>query len=386
MNLSAINHKQFDRLVEITGCCNKATLLDKLLFWWQGSTYKLDDDKIWFTRSIKDISEASGIKQRTVERYLKFFTERGYIEKCCILLRKKNLYIRISEKLLALIKTKTPVNNDSKQPVGEAAPESNCSHLKQNGVTGHAKMAVSNIMYIEPIVDGNSTISDKGIVNNSHALNQKQSLGVEKQIGERLSTRFKNYIQGVMKNLQTQHGLKFSNPDKVFAEIVFSATNTEHHFPMIKDMVHRINNIAKLIRERRWKTPKGFYNHWDIGKDFREKEEINKRKYQSLKEADGVSEAQAERAAENFAPTLSKTQEYEQRQYLKKLQSEFRELQLNLASQEKYLKQAQVWFDEGRGGVNQTMLESTAISIAKLYQQMEDKRGLIHKNGGQVCV
>jgi hypothetical protein len=48
-NLSAIHHVNFDLLHELTNNYNKATLLDKLIYWWQISKFTLDDEKIWFT-------------------------------------------------------------------------------------------------------------------------------------------------------------------------------------------------------------------------------------------------------------------------------------------------------------------------------------------------
>ena len=48
-NISSIYHISFERLHELTKNYNKATLLDKLIYWWQISTYTLNDEQIWFT-------------------------------------------------------------------------------------------------------------------------------------------------------------------------------------------------------------------------------------------------------------------------------------------------------------------------------------------------
>jgi len=47
---------------------------------------------------------------------------------------------------------------------------------------------------------------------------------IEPQIGERISKRLINYIKGMLSNLQTQHDLKFSDPNQLFAEVVFTLT------------------------------------------------------------------------------------------------------------------------------------------------------------------
>jgi len=365
MSLSAINHNQFDKLLELTGNGNKARLLDKFLFWWQGSTYTLDNDDntIWFTRSLDAIAENSKIAKRSVQRYMHEFVEAGFIEKKCKLLRKKNLYIRVTDKLLALIKT-VDRTTESKQ---------DSSFNNQNGHIEKAKEATPYIKNIEPIVNGNSTISDSCIVNNADAALEQQEEKppvVDKQIGETITDRLKNYILGVVKNLQEQHSVKISNPDKLYAEIVFSATNKESHFPKIKDMQHRINVIAKMIREGSWRTPKGFYNHSEAGQQYREREEVQRRKYQADKEAEGVDVAQAKQAAHNFAPVQTKTQEYKQRQEAKQHQQRIEALERQIASEERNLHKMQDWVSKGIAGASQALVDSLAITIAKLYEKL----------------
>ncbi len=80
-NLSSVHHASFERLHDITNNYNQATLLDKLIFWWQISNYTLEDGRTWFTRSITQIAEDSRLSERSVTRYLKIFADAGYIDK-----------------------------------------------------------------------------------------------------------------------------------------------------------------------------------------------------------------------------------------------------------------------------------------------------------------
>src|SRR3989338_852326 len=96
-NLSSINHQSFERLFELTNSYNKATLLDKLIYWWQISTFTLPNSPhIWFTRSREQIAEESKLSLRTIDRYINEFNNEGLIEKTNKLLLKKHLYIRIT--------------------------------------------------------------------------------------------------------------------------------------------------------------------------------------------------------------------------------------------------------------------------------------------------
>ena len=82
---------------------------------------------------------------------------------------------------------------------------------------------------------------------------------------------------------QKQFNLKFSDPDKLFAEVVFSVTQ-DLQWKGVDNPLHRINIIAKLLRQKQWNTPKGFYKHWDIGQTFREKQESIKKQWEKQKE------------------------------------------------------------------------------------------------------
>jgi len=117
VNLSSVHHASFERLHDITSNYNQAMLLDKLMFWWQISTYTLDDGNIWFTRSVEQIAQESRLSVRTVGRYLKPFADAGYIEKCNRLHKKKNLYIRVANKLLLLVGAKP-----AQPKAGESTP------------------------------------------------------------------------------------------------------------------------------------------------------------------------------------------------------------------------------------------------------------------------
>lgn len=281
-NLSTINHQNFDRLFNLTNSYNKATLLDKLIYWWQISTYTLNDDKIWFTRSLDQIALDAKLAKRTVERYLKSFVESGLIEKTNKLYKKKNLYIRITDKLQTFLGNSHL--NSSDNPLNTLEKSTNPTvgkslFLKQNGGTDNAKMAES--IYKDKdinLIVNNNTISQSSIVNNLKTL-PTQSINslyptykIEEKIGEQLTIREKNYIKGMMHNIQQHHEVAISSPEQLFAEIVFSVLN-EQQISGVTNFNHRIQIIAKLLREKRWNTPKGFYNHSNFGAIFRKEPE-----------------------------------------------------------------------------------------------------------------
>jgi len=404
-NLSSVHHASFERLHDLTNNYNQAMLLDKLVYWWQISTYTLDDGNIWFTRSVGQIAAESRLSVRTVGRYLKAFTDAGYIEKVNRLHKKKNLYIRVTEKLLFLIGDKKGVTprgageNPINQPEAETSSAPTCVFSEHIGRTGSANMAESIYKEQDCNILNNNTVSEPcSVTFGDNGLetptpqepemdNQpKQPLtttpepltsiaeapitaskypvyAVEQHIGERLTETTKNYIKGTMHNLVTQHEIQFSNPEQVFSEVVFSLMNTEKQFPGIQDMHHRMNLIAKLMREKRWCTPKGFYNHWDVGQVFKAQQEKQAAKIHHLKR-------QESRGDTLYPSHEVKSAQYTQNLAVKAKHEAYRKLRETIATETRYLSMMETQHKRQPNPMNARVVESTAMKLAKLHDQL----------------
>ena len=365
-NLSAINHANFARLHEITNNYNKATLLDKLIFWWQISTYTLNDGQIWFTRCLNQIAEESKIPKRSVERYLHDFEVAGFIEKTNKLYKKKNLYIRITDKLLVLLGSTNNKNTPqlTEQPKkDEIKPQKTTGSglfLTHFGGTDSAKMAVSIYKEKDSNSVNNNTVSQACVVNNvkTTPLISPNAIypnyAIEKQMGERISERLKNYIKGTMRNLQTQHQLSFSNPEQLFAEIVFSVLQVDNQFTGIFNTHHRINVIAKLLRQKQWRTPKGFYNHWDVGQLYKNK--IKK----------------DETCSKDLLPAIH---HHQIQATLKPLLFEHRETLSLIATETRYLSNMEERLIKKPDNITRCIVDNTVIKLARLHE----KANLLHQ-------
>ena len=392
-NLCSIYHAHFDKLVALTNNHNKAVFLDKCLFWWQISTYTLDDEKVWFTRSIPHMAGELAIAERSVSRYLAEFEEKGLLERTCKLSSSnknnqfkvtKRLYIRITEKFLQLLKLKSTTSDASEK-------DEDCSFLDQCGEIDNANLAGS--LYkdkdLNPI--NNNTVSHLDNVNNLETtltLPNKASniisYPVESQIGERITEPLKNYIKGMLYNVKKQYEVHFSDPNKLFAEIVFSITQ-DCQWQGINDVHHRINVIAKILRKNQWKTPKGFYNHWDVGHQFRKKEQnrfkqAQQEKVQTSPLAEIVLKEDLSNAIDqsprfdtrfNDEYRYSKPLQYEKSAEIKKIEDALRAIEQSLSSEEAYLKELELWFQQKNPCINQALIQSVALKVAKLYEEKE---------------
>jgi DNA-binding Lrp family transcriptional regulator len=397
-NLSSVHHASFERLHDITNNYNQATLLDKLIFWWQISTYTLEDGHTWFTRSITQIAEDARLSERSVGRYLKVFAEAGYIEKTTRLYKKKNLYIRVTEKLLSLVGAEAKPTGPK---VGESTssfikksdqPDASCVFSEHVGMTGSANLAVSIYKEKDCNTSSNNTVSepcsvnfgDKNLEDHNPTLEEQldkpvvtesskyPTYAVEQQIGERLPETTKNYIKGTMHNLKNQHQLVFSNPEQVFSEIVFSLLNVEQQFPGICDTHHRINLIAKLMREKKWRTPKGFYNHWDVGQTYKAQQEKQSARARYLKNKEG------RRDTLYPLPEVNVSRHTQKSVFNARAQA-YQELQALIATETRYLKTMEARFERKPDPMTEHVIENIGITLAGLHQKIGELKGVIQQ-------
>lgn len=395
-NACAIFHKRFDLIYQLTNTYQQAIFLDKCIYWWQISKYTLGKNKIFFTRSYEQMATEARISESSVNRYLKDFEEKGYIEKITKLSASnkgefkviKRTYINITEKLLSIL------NITANE--GQGVELINSVFLEQPDIIDNVTMTESIYKVKDHNQNNNSTVKQNSIVNNSKTITKQittnlPSYPIEPQIGERITERLKNYIKGTLKNLETQHKLNFSDPNKLFAEIIFSATQ-DLQWPGIDNPHHRVNIIAKLLRQKQWKTPKGFYNHWDIGQLFRKRESLALEEYyqQKTEEEHIENSVMSQDAATRFDSVIPfanrfykalcspKASRYEQDVQKKKLLSELQNMEINLRSEETYLAQLEGWLKQNNPSVTTKLLESVAMKVALLY---EEKRLLEYKLG-----
>lgn len=377
----------------MVGSPAKAEFLSKLIFWWQISKYKIkNSDYIWFTRTTSELASDSGLSDSSVGRYLRCFAEKDLIEKRVIKRYSKKhsqditcLHIRITDKLLALLKTSPPNSSTTNQ-----TPE----------------VINNSVSIVLPLVDDTPSVNltDPTINNKGNSLNnsisfvsqddvncgkkqkasfEKTIFPIEKEIGERVSEEIKDHIKGMLYNVLKQQGQELKHNERLFTEVLFSVTNKEQ-FKDITCINHRINIAASLIRKKQWKTPKGFYNHWDIGQTFKERDEVKRRRTQHEKlerELLGVTDPQRiaeikarfetsmtdESRFDKQRETIAKQKEQvpHQRQLVEKIN----QITNEIFAEGKYLKQIEDAYQQGLGHASRELIDSIGIKLKKLYNE-----------------
>ncbi|MDA0911379.1 MAG: helix-turn-helix domain-containing protein, partial [Proteobacteria bacterium] len=384
-------HDRHDQLKLLAGSPAKAEFLSKCIYWWQISKYKIkNSEHIWFTRTTDELAAGAGLSESSVGRYLRDFATKGLIEKRTIKRYSKKhgqdiacLHIRITEKLLALLKTTTKKPSTANQEtIGTEQPDSkNLSHTDD---TPSVNLTVPTIYNKEKNLN-NSTVKqvDVNCVEKKEPLSGKTVFSIEKQIGERVTTEVKEQVKGMLFNVLKQQNQSLKHHERLFSEVLFAITN-QAQFKGVTCITHRINIAASLIRKKQWKTPKGFYNHWDIGQSFKERDEVKRRRMQQEKlqrELLGVTDpqliceikARLEVSQENNSyfdkPKTFSTNQKLKQQGQKQLTDKLNQINNEILSQGNYLKQMENAYQKGLSYASRELIDVIGIKLAKLYDE-----------------
>lgn len=278
--LNATNQHRFEALSELTGHHHQMTvLLDRIIYWWQNSEIEIEG-YTWTTRLLEQISTQTRIPLRTLERYLARMQSMNLIVKQCFKTKAKRLYIRVTETVLHALgydHNKNPLNTSCEKPVKSTLSEENPVHNPVEKNFNSANLAES--LYKEKERKNNNIVKDVLFFEKKET--QKPALEIpninlpvypiENTMGEGIPEDVKQTAKIVV-HQATEQGAVISSPQQVFAEVVFSLTNTAQ-FKGVDDTKHKINIIAKLLRENQWSTPRGFFNHADYANIFKPKDD-----------------------------------------------------------------------------------------------------------------
>ena len=319
-NLCSIFHVRFKHLMKVIPSARKAQLVDYILLGWQTSTYTLkNSSNKWFMKPYAQIVEDTGIPKSTLERYIKELVEEGFIERRQALYSrtkeqggfevKKGNYIHITDKLLAQILPSQPVSETPQEDTIDIHNEPNDSYQQDNQDQDNIKPECKDIDInegIDPLKMRGLYISDlypSFFINN--IIFKKLTRSVDKPTRMRLSQQFesiqsllyseikeeipdevKKLVLGTFFNLTFEHKKQLSSPKQLAAEYLFALLNSEFYLPDVTCFKHRNNILSKMIRENRWRTPKGFYKHFYLGQDFKDQQELREERWQKQKNSE----------------------------------------------------------------------------------------------------
>lgn len=106
-------------------------------------------------------------------------------------------------------------------------------------------------------------------------------------IGENLSKEQVRYLQKVLEQTITNAKLNVSSKETLYQELSFSILNPQQHqgLSSFKHIVHR---CMKLLREKNWRTPKGFHRYSAYGQSLSTYREAQLKAHEGYKQASGA--------------------------------------------------------------------------------------------------
>lgn len=241
---NSIYYFGFNKLLTLTKCPKAALLLDKIIFHHQGTLLKRDN-RLWFTRKIPDLAAELGFSESRIYIYLKNLEDDGLI------IRKRFKYYGVPRSFIAI----TDRLENQLQLITEERENTIEIKEKEPTINTHINERM------DYLVSTDSINKEKNSVINNITLST---------LAAKLPLTELNIAKGMLLNVQKQHGVKLSSPQKVFDEVVFSLNNNAQ-FQNIGTFQHKINIISQLLRSNRWKTPKGFEKYSPEGKRYKEK-------------------------------------------------------------------------------------------------------------------
>ncbi|MCE3045435.1 hypothetical protein [Legionella sp. 16cNR16C] len=264
----------------------------------------------------EEIAADTGIPKGTFQRYLKEFSDKGFIERRQALFTrtangafqvKKGAYINITEKFLSLLKQ--PGSKSKKVTVKSNSIQSNQFQSNRHAIADENVSRCSNkstIEMIEPLNLRGLYISDlynsflknniigknlfSSVDKTTHLRTIKQFEAVQdflfSDVKEEIPEPVKELVSGTFYNLLVKQSVRISAPKQLAAEYLFALLNSQYYLPKVTCFKHRNNILSKLLRTKQWQTPKGFYNHFYLGDQFKDKQILRETRWQTIKEAE----------------------------------------------------------------------------------------------------
>lgn len=338
---TAVHYEKFKNLLSIAeNNHRKAMLLDKFIFWLKTSYYTLPHtgpDIAWFTRTYESIKETTGIPLSTLKRYVKELETSGFL----VRIQKKfqnevRVYFRLTDKLFSL------VGNTQRSVNGEGGQEGKCKNLSQNEIIKDPTMRLPTI-YKRTESSVNTIKPFQGCGKHKGRYNVPKAVeSIFSKIGERLEDVHKTQIWAAICNLQKQHKKQISNIAEFTAWVSFSLIHAKHQLKSRKSFTHQLNTLMKIARTPEGlKKPKGFDNHWDIGKELKAQATLKQKAHEKNKRPQITQRIDVQKSiGDDMAYVVAKKADelWDDETKLKTLKSKANGLRVEISSLSNHLK------------------------------------------------
>ena len=264
-----VNIKLLEYLLEKTGSLNAVLIFSKIAFTF-ANTKIIHEGIPWCCISKKDLSKWSSLSERTLDTILNDLKKKG-------LLLKKNFswkgrvqtHFHIPSFVIETLAT-----DSDPQAKADNRKKSEVTH-SQNCRSQPAKMTLS-IKIRSNTKENNNTkmaipkIGEKGDINFN-------------QIHNNLTRRQESFLKAALSRTIERKNLLISCPKDLWEELKFWIMNKDQH-KGITCFKHAVSRAMKIIGDKNWKTPLGFYKHSSQGTMIKQREDTVEKRWLHEKE------------------------------------------------------------------------------------------------------
>lgn len=281
--LASVNYRRLAQLKKHTGADNNLWLVyEALVFSWQNSKIVQKGKKLCCP-TISRIAELANVSERTAYRKIKSLELMGLITSFTKRLRNGTVRSFFSicidkiEQVIATAKKEPEIVTQANENAGTAKMSDrelpNCQpHIYKEKI----EKEENNNNKAMSTTERNRVEDDQQSVSvNSLAIAQVDVLAADPQsdintnledkIGDSLTTRQGCRVNGAINNLIRKEGIHISDPKGLKAQVAFKILLKSDKSGR-DNFQHQLNAAMKLIREGKWSTPHGYYNHSDEGR------------------------------------------------------------------------------------------------------------------------
>jgi len=271
-----VNHKMLETLMQKLGSVSSVIVFAKIAFHYNNSTIQHENKK-WCSIKKKHFSDWLNISLRKLDSVIDDLIKTGIILKKNFLWHgKRQLHFHLPNFAIDVISSEIKKNSSltvasiTHTPNQKQKTDSVMSTEQGRGAVSQsnafkcrypsAKMGIS-------IINRTNT---KKTNNNTASAIKNSKRGDINLISSILTFRQEKYLKTALENTIRKFNLRISNPHEIFEELKFSVTNTEQH-KNVDSFTHVVSRFMKILSDKNWKTPKGFYSYSLQGKAIKMK-------------------------------------------------------------------------------------------------------------------
>ena len=281
--LNSINYQRAQQLQEqVGGNITLYRVLDAIIFCWQNSNYQEEGRKIACPKLAR-LADLASMSVSSVKRQIKKLRELGFIGTKIkkVFNGSTRCFFWVYDIVFDLLGNPNEKKIETGPQANSGAEWVNLSYSSSsNWATPIYKVKnnkeKNNINNNRAMPEINNPIDQQNAVNVNCVANAQvdvalpnsqvaQTVNTEDRVGNTLTKRQHCRINGAINNLIRKEGIPISDPKGLKAQVAFKILLKSDKAGG-SNFQHQLNASIKLIREGRWSTPCGYYNHSDEGR------------------------------------------------------------------------------------------------------------------------